>query len=132
MVKEKAVLPSFFPVDLKFNMIAPTDVAKFIADKIEIGITQSELVEIVGPKKYSTNDIADEMGKVFHKEVTPYEIPRKEWSEMMKNIGFSEDATKNFSVMTETVAQGKTMPEGKGQNPISLQTSFKVYVQHFI
>jgi len=129
MVKENGLLPSFYPANLKFNMISPNDVAKFVTDKIENGISQSELIEIVGPKKYSANDIADEICKTLGIEVETYEIPRQEWREMMKSIGFSNDAAKNFIEMTETVASGRTEPEGKGQNPISLQTTFAEYLK---
>lgn len=48
--------------------------------------------------------------KLLHKEVTPYKIPKTEWSEMMKNIGFSDDATQNFIAMTESVGKGKIIP----------------------
>lgn len=129
MVKEKGILPSFFPADLKFNMIAPPDVARFIADKIDNGIDQSELIELVGPQKYSTKEIAAIMGKALSKEVNPYEIPKKEWSGMMNNIGFSDDATKNFIALTESVAKGKTIPERKGDNPVALQTTFGEYLK---
>ena len=132
MARENGILPSFYPTDLKFNMISPNDVANFIANKIENGIDHSELIEIVGPKKYSANDIAKEMGKVFHKEIGTYEIPRQEWSEMMKGIGYSDDATRNFIEMTETVANGKTEPEGKGQNPVSMNTTFEEYLNQFV
>ena len=113
-------------------MISPNDVAKFVADKIESGIDQSGLIEIVGPKKYSANDIANEMGKALNKEISTYEIPRKEWNGMMKGIGFSDDATKNFIEMTELVASGKAEPEGKGQNPIAMDTTFEEYLNQFV
>jgi uncharacterized protein YbjT (DUF2867 family) len=132
MVKENGILPSLYPTDLKFNMISPNDVAKFVADKIESGIDQSGLIEIVGPKKYSANDIANEMGKALNKEISTYEIPRKEWNGMMKGIGFSDDATKNFIEMTELVASGKAEPEGKGQNPIAMDTTFEEYLNQLV
>ncbi len=132
MVKENGILPSFYPTDLKFHMISPNDVARFIADKIKNGVDHSELIEIVGPEKYSPDDIARLVGKTLNKEVNTYEIPREEWSGTMRSIGFSDDATKNFVEMTELVASGKAEPEGKGQNPISLQTTFDEYMNYFV
>lgn len=132
MVRENGILPSFYPPELEFHMIAPGDVARFIADKIANGIDQSELIEIVGPKKYTPDTIAKLMGKMLNKEVNTYNIPKPEWSGTMKSIGFSDDATKNFIEMTELVASGKADPEGKGQNPISLDTTFEDYLKQFI
>jgi len=132
MVKENGILPSFYPIDLEFDMISPNDVAKFVADKIENGIDQSELIEIVGPKKYSPNNIVNLMGEKLNKEVKAQEIPKTEWDGTMKSIGFSDDATKNFMEMTELVASGKAKPEGKGQNPISLDTTFEEYLNQLV
>ena len=128
MVKENGILPSFYPTGLKFNMISPNDVAKFIAEKIENGIDQSELIEIVGPKKYSPNDISELIGKAIGKEANAFQIPKSDWSKTMKSIGFSDDAAKNFVEMTDLLANGKAEPEGKGQNPISLTTTFEQYL----
>ncbi len=128
MVKENGHLPSFYPTDLEFNMISPNDVAKFIADKIENGIDQSELIEIVGPKKYSPKDIARLMGKALNREVKTQQIPKSEWSETIKSIGFSEDAAKNFVEMTDLVASGKAEPELKEPNLVSMHTTFEEYL----
>lgn len=127
MAKEKGILPSFYPPDLKIDMNSPIDVAEFIANKIAEGVDRSELIELVGPQKYSPNDVADEMAKAIGREVRTQEIPREEWAGTMKNIGFSEDATNNFLKMTELVAEGKAKLEGKGKNPISLRTTLGDY-----
>ncbi len=132
MTKENGILPSFYPTDLEFNMISPNDVAKFVANKIENEIDQSELIEIVGPKKYSPDNIAELMGKALNKEVNAHKIPKADWSGTMKSIGFSDDATKNFVEMTDLVANGKAEPEAKGQNPISLATTFDQYLKLFL
>lgn len=130
IVKENGILPSFYPTDLKFNMISPNDVANFIVNKIEYGITKSELIEIVGPTKYSVNDIANEMGKLLNRKVGAYEIPEAEWHPMMKSIGYSDNATKNFIEMIKAVVEGRTEPEG--QNPLSLSSTFTEYLNDFI
>jgi uncharacterized protein YbjT (DUF2867 family) len=127
MAKEDGVLPTFYPPDLKMDMNSPVDVAEFIADKIIKGIDESEIIELVGPKQYSSKDVANEMAKVFSREVQAEEIPREEWGEMMKNAGFSDDATKNFIKMTELVAEGNANLEEKGSNPVELQTTLQQY-----
>jgi uncharacterized protein YbjT (DUF2867 family) len=129
LAKEHGILPTFFPIDLKINMNSPIDVAKFIADKISKGIEKSELIELVGPKKYSSNDIANGIGKVLGREVKTQKVPREKWEETMKGVGFSDDAVKNFVEMTELVADGNAIPEGKGKNPIELKTTFEDYLK---
>ncbi len=131
MVKENGILPSFYPTDLKLDMISPIDVAKFIADKIDSGIHHSELIELVGPEKYSPEDIAKLFEKALCKKVNTYEIPREEWYRTMKSIGFSDDAVRNFVEMTELVVDGKAKPEGKGKNPIPLDATFQDYLNQF-
>lgn len=129
MAKENGILPTFYPADLKINMNSPIDVAEFIANIISDGIDKSELIELVGPKKYSSKDIANEMSKVLGQEVRTQEIPREKWDETMKFVGFSDNAIKNFIEMTQLVADGNTNPEGKGKNPIKLKTTFGDYLK---
>lgn len=130
VVKETGVLPSFYPIDLQFDMISPYDVAQFVADKIEQGIEPYEMIEIVGPRRYSPRNIAQLMGEALNKEVKTQMIPENQWSETMKNIGFSDDAAKNFAAMTQTVAHGKAEPER--QNPVLLNTSFEEYLNRLL
>lgn len=132
MAKENGILPTFFPLDLKIDMNSPIDVAEFIADKIIEGIDKSELIELIGPEQYSSNDVADEMAKALGREVKAQEIPREKWDETMKNVGFSDDAAKNFIKMTELVAGGNAKLEGKGSNPVELQTTLQQYLKESI
>ncbi|WP_234572515.1 NmrA family NAD(P)-binding protein [Rhodohalobacter sp. 614A] len=132
MVKETGILPTFFPSDLKIDMNSPRDVAEFISNKIYEGVDKSELIELTGPKQYSSNDVADEIEKVLGREVKVQEIPREEWYNTMKNVGFSDDAAKNFVKMTEFVADGNAELEGKGSNPIELKTSLNQYFKENI
>lgn len=131
MVRESGMLPAFYPASLKFHMISPFDVAGYVADLIESGINQTGITEITGPVKYSPNDIAQCMGAFLNKEVQTYEIPEDEWAGIMKDIGFSDDATRNFIDMARLVASGKAEPEGKGQNPVLMGTTFEAYLQNY-
>lgn len=127
MAKENGILPTFFPPDLKIEMNSPIDVAEFIADKISEGVDTSELIELIGPEHYTSNDVADEMAKALDREVKVQEIPREKWYETMSTIGLSDDAAKNFIKMTELVAKGNSKLERKGSNPVELQTTLQQY-----
>lgn len=130
MVKENGILPSFYPSDLKIEMNSPIEVAQFISDLIIRGIDSSEVIELVGPEKYSSTDVADNMAKVLGREVKVQEIPKKEWFPTMKSVGFSDNAAVHFIKMTELVAEGNAKLEGKGKNPIRLSTTFEKYLKH--
>lgn len=132
LAKEHGILPTFFPPDLKIYMNSPIDVAEFIGNKISNGISKTELIELVGPQKYSPNDIAREMAKALGREVKAQEVPREKWEETMKGVGFSDDAVKNFVEMTQLVADGKAVPEGKEQKPVVLKTTFEDYLKEII
>ncbi|PKD20844.1 hypothetical protein APR41_12435 [Salegentibacter salinarum] len=129
MVKEKDVLPSFFPSDLKIDMNSPIEVAEFISDIIIKGIDKSEVIELVGPEKYSSRDVANNMAKVLGREVKVQEIPQEEWFPTMESIGFSKNAAENFIKMTELVTEGNAKLERKGKNPIRLSTTFEKYLK---
>ncbi len=47
----------------------------------------------------------------------------------MENVGFSKNAAENFIKMTELVTAGNAKLEGKGKNPISLNSSFEKYLK---
>jgi len=130
MVKEKGILPSFFPADLKFYMNSPIDVARFIADKMVEGAKKSELIELVGPEKYSANDVAAALSENLGRKVTVQEIPRENWERTMNEMGFTEDVSKNFIKMTEVVADGIASLEGDA--PVSLGTSLSEYIRENI
>lgn len=76
MAKQDGILPSFYPVDLKLEMNSPVDVAEFVANKIVEKSNKSELIELVGPEKYSPNDVAQEITQALGREVKAQEIPR--------------------------------------------------------
>lgn len=130
MVNEYGILPTFFPADLKIDMISPLDVAEFIALKILNGTDHSEVIELTGPQQYSSNDVATELGIALGRKVKVKEIPRDYWAENMKDIGFSDDATRNFINMTDWVVEGNASHEGN--NPIRLNTSLAEYLKEFI
>lgn len=131
-VQEQGVLPTFFPVNQKLPMISPKDVSAFIADKITNGIEKSATYEIVGPEELSPNDVAGIFGEVLGCNVKAQQIPRERWKETLQQAGFTDDAAQNLIEMTDAVINGNTTPEEKGSNPITLQTTFKQYLEEMI
>lgn len=131
-VQEQGMLPTFFPVNHKIPMISPMDVADFIADKIRNGIDKSAIYEVVGPESPSPKDVANIFGGILNSDVKAQQVPRERWKETLQQAGFTNDASQNLIEMTDAVINGYTTPEGKGSNPITLQTTLKQYLQEII
>jgi uncharacterized protein YbjT (DUF2867 family) len=130
-VKNEGVLPTFFPPDLAIPMISPLDVAGIIARLMTENKTQDQqtIYELEGPAWISSNDVAKAFSEVLQRDVKANEIPRSEWSNTMKSMGFSDDGSKNFIEMTEAVISGKAMPEKKNTTTIKGTTTFKKYLR---
>ncbi len=126
-VKKDGVLPTFYPVDLQIPMISPLDVAAFIAGVLLHPKESAPLIELIGPEKLSSADVARAFGDVLKRDVKAQEIPKEKWDDQLKQMGFTDDATKNFNAMTETVISENTDPEGTGE-VVALQTTLTEYL----
>lgn len=129
MAKSHGILPTFFPPDQKIPMIAPPDVANFVADVMVEKINPPHICEIAGPEFYSSNDIAKVFSKVLKKPITTAPIPKSEWITTLIQVGFSPSGAKNLALMTDAVVSGKT----QAQYDIHHQTmSFSKYVTELL
>lgn len=109
--KESGILPTFFPSDLELPMIAPADVASFIADVLTGDVAWRPLYEISGPRLYSASDIARIIGDAVGKKVRLYVMVPADWHSTLLEAGFSESGARNLADMTQAVIDGKTVPE---------------------
>lgn len=132
LIKEYGILPTFFPIDLKIPMISPGDVAKFASNLLIKDANESQVFEIQGPETYSTRDVATILEEILSKKIEIQEIERDKWEETIKQIGFSNDATKNLIEMIEAVINGMAVTENKNSNLISLDTSLNEYFSNNI
>jgi uncharacterized protein YbjT (DUF2867 family) len=111
IVRNDGILPTFFPPELKIPMIAPSDVAAFIAEIIAGKRESMKIFEIAGPEPYSSDDIAKVFGNILDKTVVTAQIPRDEWQTALERAGFSPSGAENIVMMTEAVISGKTCAE---------------------
>ena len=128
-VKQFGVLPTFFPEDLELEMISPIDLAHFIVNQITGTSTAQDgkVFELVGPKKYSSRNVAETFSKFLNKEVTVQRIPREKWKETLMSAGFTGNTAVNLMDMTQAVIDNKTVPERPGDT-IQLPTTIKRYI----
>ncbi|MGB9941066.1 NmrA family NAD(P)-binding protein [Methanosarcina sp.] len=130
LVKEHGILPTFFPPEMELPMIAPPDVAKFLADVMICKNPQERIYEIMGPRAYSSLDIANIFREVLNRNVTLQQILPEEWESTLLQAGFSKDAADNLILMTKAVIEGKT--KNDALNPIRFSTDFKTYLKNFV
>lgn len=126
LVKEHGTLPTFFPPDMKIPMIAPQDVAAFLA-RAMTGEFDEGTYEISGPRNYSSAEIADVFGKVLNRNVAVQQVMPEDWESALLQAGFSKDGAKNLMLMTQAVIDGITDYETK--NPVHLSMDFETYLK---
>lgn len=129
-VEQFSVLPTFFPKDLKIDMVSPIDVARFVAEKInnENKSNNKKIFELAGPEKYSSVDVAAIFSKLLHKNVEVQPIPKENWNETLTSAGFTENTSANLMEMTEAVIDNVLVPE----NPeyiVKLPTTLEQYLR---
>jgi uncharacterized protein YbjT (DUF2867 family) len=127
-VKEQGLLPTFYPVDLKIPMISPLDVAEFVAEVMVKPIEDSPIYELESSEWYSSQDVADTLGNVLGRKVDVHQMPREDWEDQLKNIGFTQDAARNFIDMTEAVIANEAMPEYGDKILVKTKTTLKQYL----
>jgi uncharacterized protein YbjT (DUF2867 family) len=129
-IEQDGILPTFFPVDFTLEMHSPIDVARFTA-KIMVDKSSSKdknIFELVGPRKYSSLDVAKIYSRLLNKEVTAQPIPQDKWKETLMSVGFTENTAINFSSMTQAVIDKKTVPEWPN-DVIKLPTTLEEYIE---
>jgi NAD(P)H dehydrogenase (quinone) len=67
------------PLDKKFPMIATADIGRAGAETLLQSWTGNRYIEVLGPRRYSSNDIAAAFAAVLGREVTAVEVPRETW-----------------------------------------------------
>ena len=128
VIQDEGILPTFFPIDLKMPMVSPLDVAKFLAELLSGNVEGEPIFELEGPAWYNAREVANAFGKVLNRNVVPQHIPREDWWKTIKEFGFSDDVTKNFIEMTQTVVDGKAK-HSMGTIPRKMDTPFKAYLK---
>ncbi|MDW5562071.1 MAG: NAD(P)H-binding protein [Methanomassiliicoccus sp.] len=125
-VRDDGILPTFFPVDLKVPMVAPPDVAGFLSDAMIGHAPRQSVLEIMGPRDYSSNDIAQAFAEAMQRDVLPRQTLPRDWESVLVQAGFSPDAARNLVLMTKAVIDGETKVETA--EPIRLPTDFETYL----
>jgi uncharacterized protein YbjT (DUF2867 family) len=92
--REQGKLFTFLhPLERKFPMIATADIGKIGAEILGQTWTGKRFVEVVGPQRYSANDLAAAFTAVLGHEVEAVEVPRETWADTFVAQGVPADRT---------------------------------------
>ncbi|MDY7226672.1 NmrA family NAD(P)-binding protein [Hyalangium rubrum] len=119
--RSEGKLHTFYPPQFKLPMVAPSDLGAAAARLLteEVGHTGIRYVE--GPARYSAADVASEFAAALGRTVEAVEIPRTQWEETMRSIGFSPGAAASYARMTAvTIDEAEKLPQAPERCPTTL------------
>jgi uncharacterized protein YbjT (DUF2867 family) len=132
VIKKEGILPTFYPKDFQIPMVAPDDVALYISNLLYAENNYESIYELIGPRLYSSDDIAKTFGKLLNKNVITNEIPSDLWCKTLENIGFSPMGIKLMVEMTDCVIKGKTKSDVEKNKLIKMPTTFEEYLKNIL
>ncbi|WXA85839.1 NmrA family transcriptional regulator [Pendulispora rubella] len=132
-VMAKRELPSFYPTDMVFPMVAPSNLGEVAARLMTEPLGSSRLVHVEGPERYSPNDVAAAFGAALKTVIRAVEIPRADRVAVLRSMGFSEPAAESFSAMTDAAMRAEIpAPEHaiRGTTSLATYVTQRVQVSH--
>lgn len=102
-VRHRGTLPSFFPQDVAIPMVAPDDLGEAAARRLVEPDGEAGIRYIEGPQRYTPRDVAAAFAHALERPVEVEVIPRAEWEQAYRRLGFSPEAARSYACMTGTV-----------------------------
>lgn len=127
--RDDGIVHTFFPVDLKFSMVAPRDLGEVAAKLMMAPIEQTECALVEGPTRYSSADVAAAFAAALGRDVKAETIPERDWIGAFKKLGFSERAAISYANMTRTVCEEDAPP---ANSTVHGTTSLEEYVRELV
>ncbi|MBC7900586.1 MAG: NmrA family NAD(P)-binding protein [Saprospiraceae bacterium] len=120
--KDEGMIHSFYPADFKLPMVAPHDLGQAAARLMTEPVEQTGTHHVEGPQQYSPSDVAAAFCSALGKDVKVNVIPRDQWAQSFKGLGFSDAAAKSYSGMTAvTLDKSYKLHESPVKGKISLE-----------
>lgn len=111
----QGTLPTFLPPELVVPMVATKDIGLVAAKALlEPPSGKSEIIELAGPRDYSSRDIAAVLGKILGKSVEAAVAPLEAVVPTFTSFGISAHMAGLFQEMYDGIAKGVVAFEGKG------------------
>jgi NAD(P)H dehydrogenase (quinone) len=75
------------PLDHRIPMVATEDIAQTAVELLGQSWNGVRIVELEGPERYSSNDVADALASALHTPVRNEIVPRSTWEELFRSQG---------------------------------------------
>jgi uncharacterized protein YbjT (DUF2867 family) len=127
---KRGTLPTMYPADLAIPMVAPSDLGVMVARLLQQSVNETGIHYVEGPKRYSSNDVAEAFAKALGRSVAVAVIPREQWEDAYRKLGFSKRAATAYARMTSVSVDGSfDMPAKPDRGIVSLDSYVSALVQ---
>lgn len=99
-IRSTGELSTLFPADLAIPMVAPRDLGEVAAARLVSSLDDAGVRYVEGPRRYSSNDVAEAFAKALGQPVKVKVTPRDQWKQAFLGMGFSEAAAESYARMT--------------------------------
>lgn len=114
-------LPTPYPADVAIPMVAPADVGAVAARLLQEDSHPAGAHYVEGPERYSSADVASAFAKAIGRDVVLDVIPRAQWEDAFRKLGFSAAAAASYARMTAVSVDGRyDMPDSPERGATTL------------
>jgi len=108
LIKSMGINGSPIKPDRKFPMIATSDVAKVVAEKLDkLEWSGKSVLPLLGPKDYDMSEVNKVLAEAIGKPELPYmQFPYEQAKYGMMQMGFSESITDSYIEMIDAINSG--------------------------
>lgn len=122
-------LTTMLPTDLKIPMVAPEDLGRVAALRLQQPPDDQEIREVEGPERYSPQDVAEAFAAALGRPVEVVVTSRDQWVQAYRKLGFSEAAAQSYTRMTAvSIDSGFEMPKSPERGQITLDAYIRALV----
>lgn len=105
-VRTTGRLQSLFPADLAIPMVAPRDVGEAAARRLLAPVDDVGVQGVEGPSRFTPLDVAAAFAQALDRTVEVDVVPRSQWQESFRQLGFSDEAARSYTRMTASCTDG--------------------------
>src|SRR5580698_4630580 len=125
------VVHSFLqPLDHRIPMVATEDVAKTAVELLGESWKGVRIVELEGPERYSSDDVATALASALHTPVRNEIVPRSTWEELFRSQGMKNPLTRMRMLdgFNEGWIDFESGPQGSRKGSTTLQVALQALV----
>lgn len=128
-VRGSGKLVSFFPRELQLPMVAPRNLGEAAARRLLSGCDDVGIRYVEGPARYSADEVAAAFARALRRDVTPEVVPRGQWADAFRSLGFSEAAAASYARMTAVTVDSLDLPPDPIRGKITLDAYIGALVE---